>query len=291
MKRLHLIIIACCLSVILLASGITLAKYVADLGSGSGSLTSGYFYFRSNILTTDATPPTIVANGDETTFVIANGADSDTYSPMNINYTVTYSVMIDGQDDWTVVNSANYSLAGGKFSNEIITVTPMEQDGVVYDTVLVTATSTDAPYITTIRAIFSFDYTTEPTLVYEYEPNFGVITVTVNTNAGSGDYLIEWAGGVLPDNADPNGILSEGQAGPDSVMATLEKYGAYRLVFFVNPSDREYVDSMLESEADSIYSSLQDQGYTGSELDEKLEEAMTQLLDQLLRENIKITKQ
>ncbi len=290
MRRKLTIILLCCLAIIFIASGITLSKYASTLGTKGGSLATGHFYFRSNVLTSDETPPTVTANGPYTTFIIANGADSNSYSDMQINYTVTYSVKIDGSDSWTEVGSDSYTLMGEQYSTKTITVECIEYNGTVYNDVLVTASTSQKPYIATLGAVFSFNYTTEPTLVYEYEPEMGVITLVINTNLGSGDYVIEWAPGILPDNADPNGILTEGQAGQASVTATLDAYGAYRLIFFVEPAERAYVDAMLEAEYNNIYENLRDQGYTASELDSTADEEMEAALELLLSQNITVTK-
>ena len=108
--------------------------------------------------------------------------------------------------------TASATLTGGVYSAQTLIASPItwDRDGdgtaEVYRQVMVEAKAT-APYEKTLRAQFDFIYVPME-ISYTYDNVTGAIAMTVSTNSDAGQYLITWAPGLLPDNADPNGILT-----------------------------------------------------------------------------------
>ncbi len=220
------------------------AKYIAEQ-QRSLELSAGAFYFRSNVLTDEEPATQLTVRGRSTELLLANGADSRTFSDRDIAYTVTYAVQIEGA--WTTVASETVtgSLPKGALQTATLTVTPLTVDGVLYNTVQVTAKST-SPQAKTLQAELTFVYSGY-TLAYEYDREVGVITMIVTTNDDSGSFTVAWENGLLPDNADPNGLLTAGGEGYDSLELTLNAHTVYRLNFFVDSSLRAFVDEQINS--------------------------------------------
>lgn len=218
MKKRYIIISAAVLLAALLAlGGVAMAKYISTLRDETATLENDYFYFRSNVLAdTDATP-TFEVMGKSTDFILVNAQDALTVSTRDISYTLTYSVLVSGEGEPEVWQektdmTATATLAGGTYSTRDVTVSPIlwDRDGdgteELYGDVLVEARAT-SPYAKTLRARFCFVHM-PMTLSYAYDRDFGVMTVTVLTNDDAGEYLISWTPGLLPDNADPSGVLT-----------------------------------------------------------------------------------
>ncbi len=267
MKKRALTVLCILLAVAVIAiSGVTLAKYVVELGNTNGNIATGYFYFRSNVLTAEPSE-TRTVNGHTATFLLANGTlpnstateagEPKNYSDMDIPYTVTYSVQIDGT--WTVIDALTEhgTLLRNQYSTASVTVNPIEHEGTLYTDVLVTATSTNEPYITTLQRQFEFKLTPY-TVSYDYSYDMGMITMTLTTNSDSGTFKLWWTGGLLPDNADPNGILTDAPEGDLSYDSTkpfdtlgsslefeIESYAFLRLRFFIDPDMRSDFESVI----------------------------------------------
>ena len=216
-KRYIVILVAVLLAAALTLGGIALAKYMSKLRDETNTLTNDHFYFRSNVLDAADTPPVFEVMGKSTTFVLVNGQDTATVSTADISYTLTYSVLVSGEGEpeiWQEKTdmTATATLAGGTYSAQDITASPIlwdrDEDGTaeIYNTVLVVAKAT-APYGKTLSAKFCF-VQVPMEISYAYDREFGVITMTVLTNSDAGKYLISWTPGLLPDNADPSGVLT-----------------------------------------------------------------------------------
>ena len=155
-------------------------------------------------------------------------------------YTLTYYVEIDGV--WTEMDKTTGQLKASEGMNDHeITVAPIEE----YDEVIVEAVSS-APYSKILSAYFRF-VTAPYSVNFEYDREMGVIKMILATNSDSGRFHIEWVNGVLPDNADPNGILTEGEAGDYSVEVDLEAFTTYDLYFFISGDVRAELDAVLDS--------------------------------------------
>lgn len=257
MKRSH-IIIAAILAAMLLVSvfGFSFAKYVEELVNVDGEIKNPKVYFYSDVLKESnktvlsegaELPETVEVFGKSTTVRLYNSASATLISNIDVNYTLTYYVEIDGV--WTEQNKTTGTLkAADGMNDHEITVAPFGE----YDDVIVEAV-TDAPYSKILSARFQF-ITVPCSVSFEYDREMGVIKMTVATNDTSGNFHIEWVEGVLPDNADPNGILTSGEAGADSVDAVLEPFTTYNLCFFVSADVRAELDAILDAaEANGTY--------------------------------------
>ena len=239
------------LAIVLLVSvvGVSHAKYVEELVNAQGQITNPQFYFDSDVLKATSksiteegaeTPEPVEVFGEEITFHLYNAESSTRISTVDVSYTLTYYVEIDGE--WTVYDSVTGQLAasGDVVSREI---TVQAIDG--YEGVLVEAVSSD-PYAKVLSAYFQF-FSLPSSVRYEFNGDMGVIEMIIETNGASGSFHIQWIEGLLPDNADPNGILTEASAGPDSVEADLDAFTTYNLYFFVGEDFRAELDSILAS--------------------------------------------
>ncbi len=218
MKKRFIIVLVTVLAVTaLVLGGITLAKYISTLRDESSTLTGDLFYFRSNVLSDATVPPAFEVLGKSTEFVLVNAQDTAAFTAEDITYTITYSVLVSGEGEsgvWEVKEdmTSTATLTGGIYSAQAVTVSPIlwdrDEDGTaeLYSNVLVEAKAT-APHTKTLRAEFAF-VLVPMELSYTYDRDFGVITMTVATNDDAGKYLISWTPGLLPDNADPTGILT-----------------------------------------------------------------------------------
>ena len=250
MKKKLIILLSVLLSAALLfAIGFTAAKYVDEIKTGIINFRTVKFYFRSDVLVEEEEPDTIEVHGASASFNLSNAANTGKISDVDIKYGLKYYIYKD--DAWFNVESMNEekTLAKGNFVVESAEVSPIEYEGTVYSKVKVEAKSTE-PYEKTLRAIFNFNYTPH-SLSYSYDYWIGVITLRIVTNDEGGTYEISWSENVLPDNADPNGVLTSAVAGPSSVEATLKPHSNYVFNFFVHHDVREYVeDTLLSGKSD-----------------------------------------
>ena len=238
----------------LVASSITLAKYITDVKSGEFTIHAAKFYLRSDILGEPTTVDgaihgeSVSVNGTVANFVIANGANENKVSNVDFEYKIYYVVYDDGVRVQVDSMTETHSFSKDVYSAERFSVSPIVIGEKVFDKVLVIA-QTEKPYKETVAAYFEFNYTAH-TIDYAYDRDMGIITLSVVTNDEPGEYEFSWINGVLPDNADPNGIFNSSLAGESSITATLEAHTNYIFSFFVNPGDREYVDSLLSGMTD-----------------------------------------
>lgn len=263
-KRLKLGILILLCTVLLFASA-TLAKYVVEL-SIDDSITAERFYFRSNVLVQNSdmsqlTPITVY--GKTTTLTLSNGAGALTFSDSDVIWELQYYV--DTGDGFIPVLATpeQHTLARGlTMSVETLTVGPVIYDGDEYRDVIVEAKSV-SPYQKTMRTRLQFDYQ-EYDIAYSYLSSMGVLTATVTTNADAGNYTFRWLYPLVPDNADPNGILTdaaapaEDNAEGNSLVASLDSYTTYKLHFFISPemlaAVNEAVDDATAEELELLIS-------------------------------------
>ena len=227
MKK-HLLILMIALLILTGAvlGGITLSKYISTLWDESSTFVVGEFYFRSNLLTDDEEAPVHEVLGIKAEFVLANGQDTTHYTDEDVCYRILYFVR-DENNEW--VEMADAAMEGTLTAAEpraFVSVSSIHRDRLqdgeveVYDEVLVKAQAilpaqpeqgTEETVLKTLSAVFEFYYT-PMALSYDYDRDLGVITLTVSTNDDVGEYLIAWTPGLLPDNADPSGVLTHAYA-------------------------------------------------------------------------------
>ena len=231
MKK-KLIILTCVLLIgaILALGGVTLAKYVVAVLDRDGQFTAANFYFRSNVMTEEASPSSVTVYGNETSVTLSNGADKNTPSDIDITYTLKYSVLVDGA--WVEASRVeNKTFAKNVYSTETIILTPITYNGTVQRDVMLEAIST-APYEKTLRIRVHFEYAPY-VLTKSYDSESCVITLALTTNDDGGAYTFTWNSGIAPDGADPNGIFTDASAGATAFTATLSKNSTYYFSFFV----------------------------------------------------------
>lgn len=236
------------LAVAVIACAVTVAKYIAVFVDKDITFTMSDFYFRSNLLTDSEIPEEHTVNAYSTEFVLTNGSDSENFTSVDLSYDINYYVEIDG--DWTKVDDASETgtMAYGAYRVHPITVAPITYNGVEYKRVLIEAQAT-APNTKTLRAIVNFDYD-DYEIEYEFNENGFTfyVSLIIKTNDIEGDYTISWIGDFYPDNADPNGILTNALVGPSNVSAHLEAHTVYKLNFFVNASTADSVRDLSYAE-------------------------------------------
>ena len=233
-KKSYLITILSALACVLLtAATVSLAKYVNSLDSSDSPVTAPTFFFNSNVLSGSHsvdTAPVKTVNGKSTEVTLTNGAGSDEFSSLKIDYTVKYSVYTDS--GWREAKVENYSFDVGGYHEKTLTVKPTLYGGITYDKVLVEATSS-APYVKTLVGVFEFEYSG-----YAWSADYadGVITLRVHTNYDSGSFAFAWTDGITPDNSDPNLIFSGVTSSMRSLTASLKEKTSYEFKFFVTGS-------------------------------------------------------
>lgn len=271
-RRTWLIPVILLAALLLTLGGLTVSKYVKELREDPVVFSAATFYFQSNVMTEEAEPTPLAVNGRQGTVTLTNGMDNETFSNVDVTYTLSYYVQIDSawvevillDGVWTAADGTTpkteLTLTGNAFDSHPVDISPIDYNGTTYDDVKVVATST-GPYTKTLCVRMQFSYSGY-TLKYAYDNEVGMVTLSVSTNDDEGEFVISWQEHLLPDNADPNGILTAGLAGPDSVTATLEAHTTYNLLFFVDSTVREEVDNALS-------------GMTEDEILEELAKAVT----------------
>lgn len=251
------------LCVVLLFVSATLAKYVVEL-SIDDTVTAERFYFRSNVLQANddmsqLTPITV--NGKTTVVTLSNGAGTLAFSDKDVVWELQY--FVDAGEGFVPVlqEPEKHTLTHGlTMTTETLTLSPVIYNGEEYCDVIVEAKST-APYEKVLRVRLQFNYT-KHTIAYSYSKTMGVVTATITTNDDAGEYHLNWLYPFMPDNADPNGILTDAKL-PDendvdgnSLDANLESHTTYRLHFFMDTAVRDVVDQMINGATDAQVEAL-----------------------------------
>lgn len=169
----------------------TLAKYLHSERADS-EIKAPDFYFESNLLTVAGDQVYQLTYGTkEISFSLKNFADEFRYCEMDISYTVS----VEGGG---TLNTASGTLTGGNKTSHTITLSGLE-DGKTYT---ITATG-NAGFEQTLSAKFSVR--AEKNNVYKYvddsHPNY--VLLTVWSQHRTGDALITFPKGLIPDNTDP----------------------------------------------------------------------------------------
>ena len=232
--RLVLAVLLC----LLLVAGVVWGRYAAqwdlDFGllfspvGGSTEDPSVRRYFRSNELTPASEGATYEVNAIATWLTVANGLDSATLSEQDVAYTLTYYASVDGVT-WTQYKTESGTLTANTYQVEKYAVAPQTIEGTVCDYIKVHAATTSFVQ-EDLEAVYHFNYT-DYTATATYGD--GVVTLRLDTNSRGGDYRIAWDAGLAPDNADPNGLLTDAVVGPSAATLTLTADTAYTFLFFV----------------------------------------------------------
>ena len=229
-KKLIIIASVILIGAILSFGGVTLAKYVVSILDEEGQLIAANFYFRSNVMTEEASPSARTVYGNETSVTLSNGADKNTPSDTDITYELKYSVLVDGA--WVEASRVeNKTFAKNVYSTETIVLTPITYNGTLYRDVMLEATSA-APYEKTLKIRVYFEYAPY-VLTKSYDNESCVITLALTTNDDGGAYTFTWNSGIAHDGADPNGIFTGATAGATSYTVTLPKNSTFYFSFFV----------------------------------------------------------
>lgn len=249
--------------VVLLFVSATLAKYVVEL-SIDDTITAERFYFRSNVLEANddmsqLTPITV--NGKTTVVTVSNGAGTLAFSDKDVVWELQY--FVDAGEGFVPVlqEPEEHVLTRGlTMTTETLTLSPVIYNGEEYCDVIVEARAT-APYEKVLRVRLQFNYT-KHVIAYSYSKSMGVVTATITTNDDSGEYHLNWLYPFAPDNADPNGILTDAKLpdenDPDgnSLDANLESHTTYRLHFFMDTAVRGVVDQAVNGATDAQVEAL-----------------------------------
>ena len=242
-----------------LIAGLTLGKYVQEWEQGFGLIISPLlkdeiedpadrYYFRSNELLAQSENAAYTVNGTSTWFSVANALDTNTYSKIDVSYTLTWSVSADGSN-WIQYKTESNTFEADRYLVEKYTVEPVTLNGTLYNTVKVEA-STGSFKQEVLSAVYTFIYS-DPSVEISYAS--GIITVTLDTNDVAGDFTFAWNAGITPDNSDPNLIFTSASDGPAELTAALRKNTGYTFVFFVTDADvLEKLDDSLISAADMV---------------------------------------
>ena len=252
------------LCVALLFASATLAKYVVEL-SIDDSITAEHFYFRSNVFVENSDMAELIpitVNGKTTTATLSNGAGPLAFSDKDVIWELQYYVDA-GEGFVPVLQTPEvHTLARNELqmTTETLTLSPVIYEGNEYSDVIVEARAT-SPYEKVMRIRLQFNYT-KHTVAYSYLQSMGVITVAVTTNDDAGEYHFSWVYPLRPDNADPNGILTnakapaENDADGESVDANLVDHTTYRFYFSIDPAVRKLVDDAIEGASNSEIEAL-----------------------------------
>ena len=249
--KMSILILLCA---VLLFASVTLAKYVVEL-SIDDSITAERFYFRSNVLVENSDMAELIpitVNGKTTTVTLSNGAGMLAFSDKDVTWELQYYV--DAGEGFVPVlqDPEVHTLVRNELqmTTETLTLSPVVYEGNEYTDVIVEARAT-APYEKVMRVRLQFHYT-KHAIEYSYLQSMGVITVTVTTNDDAGEYRLTWMYPLRPDNADPNGILTDAKAPAESDMdgetvdADLADHATYRFHFSIDPAMRELVDETID---------------------------------------------
>jgi len=223
------------LAVVVLFNGYTLAKYFMEKDQ-KVPVVAKSFYFESDLLTvnTSALPQyTLKAGVDTISFSLMNYPDALRSSQVNISYTAVLT------KDGSEVKSTTGTIDAGQNS---VSVSFDDLDAGTY---LVTATAT-SPYTQTLQGRFTI-VDTDYGLSYNVLDGSGSpnLKVTVTTTDYSGNIVISWPTGVLPDNTDPLLKNASGQ----SCTIQVNTQSEYTFQFFKTNPNADYSGSIAVSKS------------------------------------------
>lgn len=225
------------LAVVVLFNGYTLAKYFMERDQ-KVPVVAKSFYFESDLLaiSTGAIPQyTLQAGVDEISFSLMNYPDELRDSEVNISYSV--SLTKGGSE----IKSTSGTINAGRNS------VPIRFEGLAAGTYHVTATATN-PYTQTLQGRFTI-VDTNYGLAYTVSdaPGSPNLKVTITTTDYSGNAVISWPAGVLPDNTDPLMQSADGQSFTVAVNAQSE----YTFQFFKTNPNADYSNAITVTKPNS----------------------------------------
>ena len=189
-KKRSMLIIYIVLALIVLAfvAGSVYAKYVFSK-NGDGTLTAKSFYFSSDYLTADGAEYDLNPGTTSVSFTLKNCADDLRFAEDDIAYTVTST--------GGTLSAENGTLTGGEVNSEMITLSGL-QPGKSYT---VTAVG-KAGYQQTLSA--TFEVLADPQEAYlNLSSTDNYVLLTVWTRNLTGEAVISFPAGLIPDNTDP----------------------------------------------------------------------------------------
>lgn len=192
-------------------AGVTAARYVLSLDSGSAVVQPDSFYFSSDLLAEDGPQYTIDPQLESFEIKLFNGADDKRVNAADISYTVTVT---NGSAD-----PAGGTIKGGTQDSATLTITPDTSKAEV--TVTVTSSS---PYSKTLTGTF----VRKTDALYTVEDGEGdraaVLNITVTDAAQT--VTVTLPAGVIPDATDDR-VTKKTE---NSYQFTPAGAGAYSLV-------------------------------------------------------------
>lgn len=231
--RILMLIIA--ISVILLATGNVISKYVYKNG-GQSTVSAHEFYFTSDVLSEDGEKYTLSANTDKILVELSNSEDNLRYSTIDVLYGITVN---DGENIYT----ANGRLAGNSKTTRRLEISENGdikakiQSGKTYT---VTAVGQNG-YEITLKATFTV--LPESAVIYKYiEDEEYYVTLSVWAQNVKGNVKVTYPNEFLAaDNTDDamQNVKSTDASFTDSMNFT-DTYSSHKYRFFKKDLTKEY---------------------------------------------------
>lgn len=217
------------------------AKYVQKETKVVDTLSSD-FYFTSTLLSPEGTSYTLMPETTELEIPLCNYADSLRFSTADIQY--SYTVTKDGQ----TVSSGDGVIPAGSVQTKTIFLKDMTAG-----TYMVAAESS-SPYQATIKATFIVPQVSAG-VHYSVSDTSGspYVLVTVWTENYSGNIILAWPAGVIPDstNSQLSGVdtYSGESYGAGTATVSAEPYGSNVYRFFKQDTSACYTSAALTATA------------------------------------------
>lgn len=245
MKRKTVIaVISVLLSLTLLLCAVPLiAKYISGKGEQS-EITSEKFYFTSNYLNADETPPKYEIYGNSVTFQVRNFVDS-----LRINQSdISYSVSADGGS----LDKTGGTLTGGASRYDSITLEYIFADDEERKEITVTVASTDT---------YTNELTAKFTLIKPYALGYEIKDVAgrdyaelyIYTGDASQSVTLLWdnAKTLIDETNDYVFSHVQNQTSPEKSTVAIGNIAAYttvKIVFFKNDISENYTHGLTKSD-------------------------------------------
>ena len=225
------------LAVVVLFNGYTLAKYYMEKEQKEPIIAKN-FYFESDLLavSTGTMPQyTLKAGVDDISFSLMNYPDELRTSEVDISYTAVLTK--DGAEEKTTSGT----IAAGKNSVDVVF------ENLSAGNYIVTAKATD-PYTQTLQGRFTIvDANDGLSCSVSDAPRSPNLKVTITTTDYSGNIVISWPAGVLPDNTDP--LLQ--RAGGQNCTVAVKEQSEYTFQFFKTDPNADYSNEITVSKPNS----------------------------------------
>ncbi len=192
-RRLLILASAVLLLAVLLAIGVTFAKY-ADNKSEKIPVSSKAFYFESDYLTEDNHKYTLNPGTTSVTFNLYNYENELRWSDVDCTYTAN----VETEDESFSLPNSTYTLtASEEAKSQEVTLTGLK-NGYSYK---VTVTATGGGYQKTLSATFTVG--TADGFYMNLSDKGSYVVLTVWTENITGDVTISVPAGLIPDSTDP----------------------------------------------------------------------------------------